>query len=84
MLVRIEGMHCYRCEDTLRSALVRQGGIFEVEVDFPSSQCSVLFDPVRGEVDRYTDAIRTAGYRVASITLLHAPQDSERADATFA
>lgn len=84
LLVRIEGMHCHRCESTLRSALVRQGGIHEVEVDFPSAQCSVLFDPSRGVVENYADAIRRAGYVVASLTVLHAPQESECAGLSIA
>jgi len=84
LLVRVEGMHCHRCEDVLRHALVLQGGIHEVEVDFPSSQCSVLFDPAVGEVERYADAIRRAGYVVVSLTVLRAPHDSEHAQASFA
>lgn len=77
LLIRIEGMHCHRCEDTIRRSLERQGAIYEVEVDFPSSQCSVLFDPTRGDVNRYVDAIAHAGYRVLGTTVLHAPKHAE-------
>lgn len=73
LLVRIEGMHCYRCEEAIRRAVERSGAVYEVEVDFPSGQCSVLFDPTRGVVDRYLEAITESGYRVTSATVLRAP-----------
>lgn len=83
LLIRIEGMHCYRCEEVIRRAVERSGAVYEVEVDFPSGQCSVLFDPTRGEVDRYLEAVAELGYRVSSATVLRAaapPPGGELAD----
>ena len=41
-IIRIEGMHCHRCEQTIQAALLRQPGVHEVEVDFNSKQASIL------------------------------------------
>src|SRR5207244_200132 len=43
-LIKIEGMHCHRCETSIQQALSANPGVREVEVDFPSKQASVLFD----------------------------------------
>ena len=47
-LIRIEGMHCHKCEASIQKALSANEGVHEVEVDFASGQASVLFD--RGSV----------------------------------
>ena len=44
VLIRIEGMHCHKCEQSIRQALSQYDGVHEVEVDFNSGQASVLFD----------------------------------------
>src|ERR1700722_19200658 len=43
-IIRIEGMHCHKCEQTIQRAMLRHEGVHEVEVDFASGQASVLFD----------------------------------------
>ncbi|HEX2972117.1 MAG TPA: heavy metal-associated domain-containing protein, partial [Tepidisphaeraceae bacterium] len=45
VLIRIEGMHCHRCQQAIKNALQANAGVHEVEVDFPSGQASVLYDP---------------------------------------
>jgi len=45
VLIRIEGMHCHRCEQAIKKFVQRRQGVHEVEVDFASGQASVLFDP---------------------------------------
>jgi copper chaperone CopZ len=68
VLIRIEGMHCHRCEQTLRKALQRNPGVHEVEVDFLSGQASVLFD--RGAVTpgQLMQSVTDAGYRATGFT----------------
>ena len=63
-LIRIEGMHCHKCEVAIQKALMRHPGVHEVEVDFPSGQASVLFDPGTVTVRELTDSVVEAGYRV--------------------
>ena len=76
-LIRIEGMHCHKCEHAIRKAVTRYPGVHEVEVDFPSGQASVLYDGNAVTVRELIDAINEVGYRVAGFNLQdpnHAPQ----------
>jgi copper chaperone CopZ len=76
LLIKIEGMHCHKCEAAIRKALSAQPGVHEVEVDFPSKMASVLFDPTAVQVKDLTASVGTAGYRVAGFTLGHADAPS--------
>lgn len=62
-VIRIEGMHCHKCQETIQKALKRLPGVHEVEVDFPSAQASVLFDPAKVAVSDLMQAVTLAGYR---------------------
>lgn len=71
LLIKIDGMHCHKCEATIRKALSNMNGVHEVEVDFPSKQASVLFDPSQVSVKELTGAVTTAGYKVSGFTQSH-------------
>lgn len=62
-VIRIEGMHCHKCEQTIQKSIKRLPGVREVEVDFPTSQASVLFDPQAVTVADLMQAVVQAGYR---------------------
>jgi copper chaperone CopZ len=66
-IVRIEGMHCHQCEKQIQQALAALPGVREVEVDFPSSQASVLYTNSRVKTDQLIETIRRAGYKVAGL-----------------
>jgi copper chaperone CopZ len=63
LLIRIEGMHCHRCQQAIQRALHARDGVFEAEVDFPTRQASVLYDPGKVNVRELMDVIADAGYR---------------------
>lgn len=67
-IIRIEGMHCHRCEQTLRKALSQFPGVHEVETDFNSGQASVLFDRDAVKISQLMDAVNAAGYRATGFT----------------
>ena len=67
-LIRIEGMHCHRCEQTIQKALLTNPGVHEVEVDFNSGQASVLYDRAQVTVKELMDSVNTAGYRATGFT----------------
>jgi copper chaperone CopZ len=67
-LVRIEGMHCHKCEQSIQKALSQFPGVHEVEVDFNSGQASVLFDRGSVSVKQLMDAVNEAGYRATGFT----------------
>ena len=68
VLIRIEGMHCHKCEQTIQRALSDQPGVHEVEVDFNSGLASVLFDRDAVNVAQLMTAVRDAGYQATGFT----------------
>ncbi|HET6250421.1 MAG TPA: heavy metal-associated domain-containing protein [Tepidisphaeraceae bacterium] len=72
VLIRIEGMHCHRCEQTLQKALSRHSGVHEVEVDFNSGQASVLFDRDAVTVAQLMDSVNEAGYQASGFSQVQA------------
>ncbi len=68
LIIRIEGMHCHKCDLAIQQALTRLPGVHEVEVDFNSGQASVLYDHTLSTVKDLTDAVTEAGYHVGGFT----------------
>ena len=66
VVIRIDGLHCHRCEEKIDRAVSALRGVREVEVDFATGQASVLYDPRQVKVRQLTDAVTSAGYRVES------------------
>lgn len=67
-LIRIEGMHCHKCEQTIQKALAKLPGVHEAEVDFNSGQASVLFDRSAIAVSQLVETVNEAGYRATGFT----------------
>jgi Cu+-exporting ATPase len=68
VLIRIEGMHCHRCEQAIKKSLQRKPGVHEAEVDFASGQASILFDPKSISVSELIDGVKEAGYKPVGFT----------------
>ena len=64
-VIRVEGMHCHRCEQTIRRAISAHPGVHEVEVDFLSGQVSVLYNQRVVGLPQMVSAVVAAGYKVA-------------------
>jgi copper chaperone CopZ len=62
VLIRIEGMHCHKCEQSISRAVNKLPGVYEVEVDFNAGLASVLFDRDRIAVSELMAAVGDAGY----------------------
>jgi copper chaperone CopZ len=67
-VIRIEGMHCHKCELAIQKALTNNPGVHEVEVDFNSGQASVLFERAAVTVKQLMDAVNSAGYHATGFT----------------
>lgn len=70
LLLHLSGLHCQKCEDAVRRALVCDPGVQEVEIDFPSSMASVMFDPRLTDGARLAEAVRKVGYGVTGAELV--------------
>jgi copper chaperone CopZ len=68
VMIRIEGMHCHRCQQTIQKSLQLVPGVHEVEVDFPSGQASVLYDPRQVNVRELMETVAQAGYRATGFS----------------
>ena len=67
-VIKIEGMHCHKCESAIQKALSSNSGVYEVEVDFASGQASVLFDRGSVTVKQLMESVNDAGYRATGFT----------------
>jgi P-type Cu+ transporter len=67
-VIKVEGMHCHKCQQTLQKALSGRPGVREVEVDFASGQASVLFDRGAVTIGQLMEAVNEAGYRATGFT----------------
>ena len=67
-VIRIEGMHCHKCEKSIQKLLSGYPGVYEVEVDFNSGQASILFDRGSVSVSQLMQAINDAGYQATGFT----------------
>jgi P-type Cu+ transporter len=63
VMIRIDGMHCHQCEQAIRKAISAKPGVHEVEVDFNSSQASVLFNPSQVKISELMAAVDDVGYQ---------------------
>ena len=68
LIVRIEGMHCHRCQEKIKKFLQFVPGVHECEVDFPSAQASIIFDPAAVKVKELIEAITDLGYKAGNFT----------------
>ena len=68
VIIRIEGMHCHKCEQSIQKAMLAAGGVHEVEVDFNSGQASVLFDRDSVNIKELMESVASAGYHASGFT----------------
>jgi copper chaperone CopZ len=68
VIIRIDGMHCHKCEQAIQRAMQQHIGVHEVEVDFASKQASVLFDRHLVNVRQLMESVTQAGYTAVSFT----------------
>ena len=73
VIIRIDGMHCHKCEQTIQKALKEYPGVHEVEVDFPSKQASVLFEPSSVTIPQLMQSVNQAGYSAVGFTQRNVP-----------
>jgi copper chaperone CopZ len=82
VLIRVEGMHCHKCEASLQKGLGRLDGVYEVEVDFNSHLVSVLHNQDAVSIAQLMEAVREAGYQPTGFTQRDASAPSLVNDAT--
>ena len=62
----VAGMTCSGCEHNVGTALRLVEGVLEAEADHASGETHVRYDPERTSLAALAEAVRAAGYSVAS------------------
>lgn len=63
--LKIEGMHCAGCADTIQALLAREPGVESARVSFASGEGRVRYDPAATGLAQLTGSVEQAGYRVS-------------------
>ncbi|MBN8945094.1 MAG: MerR family DNA-binding protein [Rhizobiales bacterium] len=64
--LKIEGMRCDGCAETIKRLIERQQGVKAAEVSHKEGEARVLYDPLAIDQDRLVAAVQKPGYRVVS------------------
>lgn len=61
--IRVEGMHCDGCEQTLSNSLMRLEGVIDAKANRGEGRVRVSIDPARVSEDVLRERITACGYR---------------------
>jgi len=61
-VIRIGGMHCAACAQTIEKALKKEQGILDAYVNFAAEKATVEYDSSKISLDRIAEVIKEAGY----------------------
>jgi len=64
VILKIQGMHCDGCAQTIKSLVEREPGVKSAIVSFTSNEARVLYDPASTDEQRLVTAVEKAGFHV--------------------
>ncbi len=64
VILKIEGMHCGGCADTIKGLVEKQPGVHAVSVSFDEGRARVLYDPNATREDHLVAVVQEPGFRV--------------------
>lgn len=62
--LKIQGMHCDGCANTIKALVEREPGVKTVAVTFEGGEARILYDPAATSEDRLIATVERPGYRV--------------------
>ena len=62
--LKVEGMRCNGCAETIRSRITAQPGVQTADVSFEQGKARVLYDPQATGEDQLVGLLNKLGYRV--------------------
>jgi copper chaperone CopZ len=62
--LKIEGMNCSSCANTIKTLVEGEPGVQVATVSFDEGQARILYDPQTVNEDRLVAAVEKAGFRV--------------------
>lgn len=63
--LRIKGMHCATCTETVKEALLSLNGVQDARVNLATEKATFVYDPQLLSLDEVEKAVRESGYDVA-------------------
>ena len=63
-ILKVGGLHCEGCANTLKNALNLVEGVNEANVDFKNQRATVVFDPTKVDEAKLRKTIKDVGYSV--------------------
>lgn len=66
LTLKVEGMRCNGCAETIRSLVSAEPGVRGADVSFTDGQARVLYDPQAIDEDRLVATVEKPGYRVVA------------------
>ena len=88
-VLKIQGMHCAGCVNSIQNFVSELNGINKVEVNLATEKAAIEFDPTKLKLDEIENAIAEIGYKVIyeKLTLniggISDSSDSERIEKNF-
>lgn len=64
--LKIKGMHCDGCAETVKALLDRAPGVKTTAVSFADAEARVLYDPAAVSEDQLVSLVQRPGYRVVA------------------
>jgi copper chaperone len=64
-VIKIEGMTCMGCVNSVKNVLEKVPGVDSVEVSLDQKQATIQYDGASADMDRFRKAIEDAGFEVA-------------------
>jgi copper chaperone len=61
--LKIQGMHCGGCAQSIQRLLEREPGVASAQVSFESGEARVQFDPARLQPARLVSVLEPPGYQ---------------------
>ncbi|MDE2495831.1 MAG: heavy-metal-associated domain-containing protein [Alphaproteobacteria bacterium] len=64
--LRIQGMHCDGCANTIKALVEREPGVTSAAVSFDAGEARILYDPTTTNEEHLVAMVERPGYRVTS------------------
>jgi copper chaperone CopZ len=68
LTLKVEGMHCDGCANTIKAMVEREPGVKAAAVSFKGGEARILFDPNATSAERLVAAVGRLGFRVTGHT----------------
>ncbi|MGC8521920.1 MAG: heavy-metal-associated domain-containing protein [Steroidobacteraceae bacterium] len=65
VVLKIQGMHCGGCAQSIKRLLEREPGVESAEVSFEAGEARVRFDPSRIGAERLVSVLQPPGYQAS-------------------